>query len=118
MESFNFAVGLGPAGSGLLNHGAGLCAGPVPQSGAVTGAVVGQDPLRGDPHRGIPGGCSHPEPGGGDGFLIGEDLRVHDAGTVIDGGVDVAVADTTMLGVFPLIASSSAAPAAPVRDPS
>ena len=56
MEPFNFPVGLGPAGSGLLDGGAGLLAGSMPQSGSVAGSVVCDDSLAGDADRGEPGG--------------------------------------------------------------
>lgn len=98
MEAFNFAVGLGSAGSGLFDHGAGGVAGSVPQSGFVAAAVVGDDALWGDPDRGEPVSGSGPEPSCGDGFLVVEDLAVGDAGTVVEGAVDVPVPGSVAVG--------------------
>ena len=71
---------------------------PVPESGAVAGPVVGDHTLRVDAVCLEPLCCSAPEAGCRDGLLIVKDLGVHDAGAVIDCGVQVAVADT---GVAP-----------------
>jgi len=118
VEPFDLAVGLGSARSGLFDRGAGRLAGTMPQAGPVTGTVVREDSLWGDPDRGVPGGGASPEPGCGGGLLVAQDLGVHDAGPVIDGGVEVAVAGVAVPGMFSFIASPSAAPAAPLRDPS
>ena len=49
-------------------------------------------------------------------MLVCEDLGVDDAGAVVDGSVDVAVAGTAMT-VITVVASSSTPPAAPIGDP-
>ena len=62
MVSLDLAVCLGPVGPGLVHGGRGRGACPVPQSRAVTGPVVGDDPLDGNPDRLVPGGGAGPEP--------------------------------------------------------
>lgn len=59
----------------------------------MAGAVVGQDALDGDSGRGEVGVSPLPERGGGLLLLIGQDLAVGEAGVVVDGVVQVAVAD-------------------------
>ena len=118
MEPFYFAVGLGPAGSGLLDLGAGSGAGSMPQPGFIATAVVGDNPLRGDPDGDIPGGGASPESGCGGGFLVVQDLRIGDAGTVVDGGVDVPVPGIAAPGrLLAVVAASPGSPSAPVGDP-
>jgi len=70
VKAFNFAVGWGSAGSGLFDGGAGGGAGPVPESGAVAGTVVGEYSFGDDPDRGLPGSRSLPEPGSSDGLFV------------------------------------------------
>jgi hypothetical protein len=98
VEPFDFAVGLGPAGSRLLDGGAGRCTGAVPEPGFVAGAVVGDDAFTVDADRPIPSGGPAPESGCGCGLLVVVDLGVDDAAAVIDGGVEVAVPDFAALG--------------------
>ena len=62
METFDFAVGLGPVGAGASGAGAGVFEGLAEVFGAVAGAVVGEDPLAGDPCEGAERGGSSPEP--------------------------------------------------------
>ena len=94
MEPFDFAVGLRPAGSRLLDGRSGRGAGAVPESRFVAGAVVGDDPLTVDADGLVPGCGASPEAGCGNGLFVVEDLRVDDAGPVVDRGVDVAVIST------------------------
>ncbi len=70
------------------------CTCPVPEPGAVAGAVVGDDPLQVDADAsGTRLRLVRQNAGCGDGLLVVEDLGVDDAGAVIDRGVQVAVAD-------------------------
>lgn len=58
----------------------------------VAGAAVGQDAFDGDPGLGEEGVGPLPEGDGGLFLLVGEDLAVGEAGVVVDGVVEVAVA--------------------------
>ena len=84
MVSLDLAVCLGPVGPGLVHGGRGRGACSVPQSRAVTGPVVGDDPLDGNPDRLVPGGGAGLEPRSSGCLFVVEDLRVHDAGPVVD----------------------------------
>ena len=88
--------------------------GPERDRFAVGERVVGQDPLDGDPVGRVPGRGSAQESGAGRAFLVGKDLRVGQPGVVVDGGVDVVVADAT---AFDVLAAAVSAPAAAVGDP-
>jgi hypothetical protein len=61
--ALDLAVGLRASRPGFLDGGAGLRAGPVPEPGAVAGAIVGDDPLAADAEGGEPGGGAGPEAG-------------------------------------------------------
>jgi hypothetical protein len=70
-----------------------LLAGIAPLVAAVAATVVGQYPLDGDPAGTEPGVGTDEESGGGLAGLVGVDFGVGQPGVVVDGGVDVAVAD-------------------------
>jgi hypothetical protein len=92
VEPLDLAVGGWPVGPGpLVGHPLGGQQLP-PGVAAVAGAVVGQDPLDGDPAFGEPGTRPGPEPAGGPGLLIRVDLGVGQPGVVVDRGVQLAVA--------------------------
>ena len=74
VETFDFAVGLGPVGPGAPGAGAGVFERGEEVFGAVAGAVVGEHSLAGDPREGIEGGGSPPEPRRGEAGLVGVDL--------------------------------------------
>src|SRR5215218_2257362 len=93
VEPFDLAVGLGPVGPGPLVPHAVRGAGRGPLPGPVAGPVVGQDPFDGDAVAGEPGDRPGPEGGCGVGLLVGQHLGVDQPGVVVQGAVDVAVAD-------------------------
>ncbi len=92
VEPFDFAVGLGSVGPGALVDDGELRACSSPRLRAVARAVVGQDALDGDAGGGIPGVRAVQERGGGVFALVGEDLGVGETGVIVQGGVQVAVA--------------------------
>src|SRR5690242_16255392 len=126
VEAFCFAVGLGPVGADPFVGDAGGGQGLAPGEGLVAGPVIGHDPLGGDPGGAEPGAGAVPERHGGVFALIAEDLAVGQAGVVIDGGVQVAVADdgpampvTGAGGGFLVLVAAGppgGAPAAAIRD--
>ena len=68
--------------------------GEVPGDPVVLG-VVGNDPLDADAVAGVERGGTGEETGAGGALLVVEDLGVGEAGVVIDGGVDVVIAQPT-----------------------
>jgi len=66
--------GLWPAGPGLFHGGAGRGTHPVPQTGFVAAAVVGDHPLWVDTDQDVPGGGTGPEPGSSNTLFVVEDL--------------------------------------------
>src|SRR5204863_9983955 len=76
--------------------------------------VVGHDSLDDDAVRSEPAGGSTPEPGCGGAALVVEDLEVGQAAVVVDGGVDVGVADAPPSN---RLAAPVYPPAAAVGDP-
>ena len=93
VEAPGLSVRLWPVGAGAFVSDACGLERLVPDAGAVTGAVVGQYALDGDAEVGEERLCPAPESGGGLLAFVGEDLAVGQAGVVVDGGVDEAVAD-------------------------
>ncbi len=93
MESFDFAVGLGPVGAGPLRGDVEFGAGVTPGVGAVGGSVVGEDPFDGDAMIGEPGDGSLEHTDRGGGFLVGADLGVGHAGMIVDDGVQERSSD-------------------------
>src|SRR5215831_16409548 len=126
--ALDLAVGLGPVGAGALGGDAELGAGGGPEPGSVAGAVVAEDALDGDPGGGVPGVCAGQERGGGVLALIAQDLGIGQAGAVVQGGVQVTVADDGVavagapgrggggLAVAPARLAAVDAPAAAVGD--
>jgi hypothetical protein len=92
---------LGPVGDGLAEVGD-ACEYP------AAWAFVG-DAVAGEPGRG-----PEQEVGAGRALLVGQNLGVGQPGVVVDGGVDVVVADPSAAG---LLAAAVDAPAAAGRDP-
>ena len=92
VEAFDLPVGLGSVGPGALVGDPGPGQRVAPGVGLVAGAVVGQHPLDGDPGGLEEGLGAGPEGGGGLLALVGQDLAVGQAGVVVDGVVQVAVA--------------------------
>mgnify|MGYP006979328955 CR=1 FL=1 len=84
MEAFDLAVGLWPVWTGAFGCDLECVQAVAPGVALVAGAVVGDDPLGVDTDRLVPGRSSSPEPGRSGGLLIGEDLRVRNAGAVVD----------------------------------
>ena len=96
MEPLNLGVGLGSVAAGSPEADAEGSGGLGEDHRLGIGlGVVGQDPL--DPHAmvGEEGGCLDQEPGRGGAGLIGQDLAEGDPGTVIDGRMDIVVADAS-----------------------
>jgi hypothetical protein len=85
--------GLGPVGPGALVGDPGRGQGVAPQHRPVAAAVVGHDPLHGDPAAGEPGVRALPEPCRRLLALISQALGVGQPGVVIDRGVQLGVAD-------------------------
>ena len=83
---------------------------PVPEPGFVAGAVVGEDPFAGDAVCSEPGDGAVPEPDRGGGLFVVVDLGVDEPGAVINGGVDVAVAD--LFEPFVVVGAASMKPPA------
>src|SRR5215468_6947292 len=92
VEALRFAVGLGSVGTSTAVSAGRFGHGGRPDPRPVAGAVVGQDAVDLDAHGREPGRGAAPEPGCGVPLLVGMDLAVGQAGVVVDGGVDVAVA--------------------------
>lgn len=92
VEAFDLPVGLWTVGAGAFvgDPCIGQCVGS--SARAVAGAVVGQDALDGDPGLAEEVLRPGPERGGGLFLLIGEDLAVGQAGIVLNGVVEIAVA--------------------------
>src|SRR4051794_3171621 len=76
--------------------------------------VVGEHPLDADAVAGVEGGGAGEEAGAGGALLIAEDLGVGQPGVVIDGGVDVVIAQAA--GRAGSGAAAVGAPAATVGD--
>src|SRR5947199_3486348 len=94
MEALDLAVGLGPVGTAVLVDDAAVGQGLVEQPTPVAEAVVAQDTLDNHPAGPEPGFGPAPEGGRGGALLVGQDLGVSEAAEVVDGGVEVGVADT------------------------
>ena len=92
MEAFDLAVGLRPIRSSALVLDAELVTGIPPQVRAVGAAVVGQDPLDGDPVGVESLNSPHQHGRGCHGGFVVVDLGVGNAGVVVDHGVDVGLA--------------------------
>src|SRR6202012_1859101 len=93
VEPRHFPVCLRPVGAVPLVGDPGCGQGITPGEGLVAGPVVGQDRLDGDPGGGEERLGAAPERGRGVLAFIGQDFAVGQAGVVVDGGVQVAVAD-------------------------
>jgi len=93
VEALDLAVGLGPVGPAVLVDDAVLGEGGVEEAAPVGEVVVGQDAFDDDAPGTEPGFGSAPEGGAGGAGLIGEDLGVDEAAVVVDGAVEVGVAD-------------------------
>ena len=116
MEPFDFAVGLGSAGSGLFDSSSGCFAGAVPVPGSVTRSVVGDDPLAFDPDCFEPSGCSLPEVGSSFALLIVEDLRIDNPGTVVQSGVNVSIPSPSVFGMLALVTLATGPPSTTLGD--
>src|SRR5215467_2771306 len=90
--ALDFAVGLWPVGAGVFGGDAQAGAGGSPQAGNVAAAVVADDAFDGDPGCGVPGVRAGQERGCGFAGLVGQDLGIGQPGVVVEGGVQVAVA--------------------------
>src|SRR5215468_253224 len=90
--ALDFAVGLWPVGAGVFGGDAQAGAGGSPQVGDVTAAVVADDAFDGDPGCGVPGVRAGEERGCGFAGLVGQDLGIGQPGVIVEGGVQVAVA--------------------------
>lgn len=78
----------------------------VPEPRSVAGSVIGDDPFTANTDVGEPGFGAGPELCCGGGLFVVKDLGVGQSGAVIDGGVDIAVADAT-LAVMRIVIPSS-----------
>ncbi|NYI03534.1 hypothetical protein FHU37_000477 [Allostreptomyces psammosilenae] len=112
VEAFDLAVGLGVVGAGAFVGDAAGGQDVAPAGGGVAGSVVGQDAFDGDSVSVEERAGADPEQGGGGGGLVGQDLAVGEAGVVVDGAVEVAVADAVAFGGLAAVD----APAASVGD--
>jgi len=92
LVAFDLPVGAGPIGAGSLVHDAGLGEHAAPEAGSVARSIVGQHAAYGDAVSGEERLGALPERDRGGSFLVGEDLAVGQAGVVVDGAVDKAVA--------------------------
>lgn len=93
VEAFDLAVGLGSVGASAGVADAVGVEDGLEGVGAVAEGVVGEDSSGGDAVVGGEGDGSGHEPGGGGAAFVSEDLGVGEAGVVVDGRVDVGVAD-------------------------
>jgi hypothetical protein len=82
-------AGRGGCAWGDAEPGAGVSPGP----GPVAVAVVADHALDGDPGGGVPGCCAGQERSGGFFRLVGQDLGIGEPRVVLQGSVQVAVAD-------------------------
>jgi hypothetical protein len=117
VEAFGFAVGPGAVRLDEPLDGAEVGHGLAERGGVAVGeGVICDDPF--DPVDAVPGevACGPgEEPGRGGAFFVGEDFGVAEAGVVIDGDVDVVVADPASLD---LLRAAMGPPAASFRDAS
>ena len=98
VEPFGFAVGPGAAGFDESASQPPCGAHPAPVGAvAVDQGVVGEQPPDAYALSGEPGDGAVQEFRAGQVFLIGVDLAVGQPGAVVDGGVDVVVADAGLL---------------------
>lgn len=116
MEPFDLPVGLEPVGAGPFVGDARVNARMDPGLGAIAGTVVGQDALDGDALGGKGGDGALPEPGSGVASFVVQDLGVDHSGAVVQGGVEVAVADAAVTTSAVLGAPAVHAPPAAVTD--
>ena len=95
MKAFDFAVGLGPVGTAALVDDAAVGEGLVEQPAPIAEGVVGEDPFDDDAVGLEPGLGATPEGGGGGAGLVDQDLGVGEAAVVVEGGVEVGVAQAS-----------------------
>ena len=123
MESFDFAVGLGPAGSGLLELRCQVCTRRrMPQSGRGSRtSLSGMTRFRSDSDRLVPGGGCPPEPSGDDGLFVGVDLganAIRVRSSIAVWTVAVQITSTRrLLAARPGVAVSTRIRQPPRRDP-
>jgi hypothetical protein len=119
LVAFDLPVGAGPVRAGSLVHDAGLGEHAAPEAGSVARSIVGQHAAYGDAVSGEERLGALPERDRGGSFLVGEDLAVGQAGVVVDGAVDVAVAAGRRCAgaaVAPAGGPAEGSPAAAVGD--
>src|SRR5512132_3761126 len=92
-EAFGLAVRLWPVGTRAAVPDPERATGERVDPSAVTGAVVGEDPLDLDPVPSVVGDGPAQEGDCGDGLLVAEHLRVGEAAVVVDRDVHVLPAD-------------------------
>ncbi|GAA4158244.1 hypothetical protein GCM10022416_60210 [Actinomadura keratinilytica] len=92
MVALDFAVGLQPERAGAFAGDAGCGQEVAPQTRAVARAVVGQYAADSGSGVGEEGLGALPERGGGVLAFVGQDLGAGRVGVVVDGGVQVPVA--------------------------
>lgn len=109
-ESFGFSVGLRAVGTSTEVAQLELLAGGFEPVRDVAGAVVGHDGLDTYAAALEPGDRAFEKAGGGRGSFIGEDLRVGEAGSIVDGHVNELPSDASR--VLPTIAGDAMADAA------
>src|SRR5438874_10102428 len=93
VEAFDLAVGLGSVGPAVLVVDAVLAQRLVEKRAPVAEGIVGQDPLDGHASGPESGLGPAPERGRGSSLLIGEHLGVGQAAVIVDGRVQVGVAE-------------------------
>src|SRR4051794_16028748 len=115
VEAFDLAVDPGAVRANELLPGSdrGCGRGEVPGDPVVLG-VVGDDPLDGDAVAGVEGCGAGEEAGAGGALLVVEDLGVGQPGVVIDGGVDVVIAQPS--GAARADTAAVGAPATAIGD--
>src|ERR1700687_1130583 len=106
-HAFGFAVSLRAIGTSAFSGDAEPAAGFAKRSRAVSAAVVSQDPLHADAAVAEFAHCAQPEGVGGVALVIGQDLGVGIARTIVDGDVHILQADATQ-GVAAIAADAMA----------
>src|SRR5258707_10669324 len=115
-EAFRFAIGAGSVRAGEAVLDTELEAGGAELSGAIAGAVVGEQAANGDAVPGVEGDGGAQEGDGGFALLVGQHAGEGEAGGIGDGGVQSLPAGA-LRGAAPAAPPPNGAPALTGRGP-
>ena len=105
-EAFRLAVSAGSVGTGEAVRDAELEAGGTEVSGAIAGAVVGEQAANGDAVLGVEGYGGVQEGDGGLALLVGEHAGKGEAGVIVDGDVQSLPAGELWAAAPPTVATN------------